>query len=318
MISVAIPVYNEEELVDLLHSRVSAVMNGIGEEWEVVYVNDGSRDRTLELLLEIQARDPHAVVVDLARNFGHMGALSAGMQTARGDAVVLMDGDLQDPPEVIPEMIEEWRRGAKVVNAVRRSREESRKWLIPFFNGFYRLLGALSDFPIPLNCGIFGLMDRQALDTFNGLKEYNRYLPGLRAWIGYPTAVVLYDRKDRAKGEGKLSFVSRIKYALDAITSFSYKPLRLSFALSIPAMCLAMLSAIVLGATGGLDGTIGIVLAIFFAAGAQLFCVGILGEYIGRIYDEVRARPITLIHKVHRVEAGAAKKPVRETLPVAA
>lgn len=318
MISVAIPVYNEEELIDLLHSRVSAVMNGIGEEWEVVYVNDGSRDRTLELLLEVQARDPHVVVVDLARNFGHMGALSAGLQTVRGDAVVLMDGDLQDPPEVIPDMVEAWRRGAKVVNAVRRSREESRKWLIPFFNGFYRVLGMLSDFPIPLNSGIFGLMDRQALDTFNSLKEYNRYLPGLRAWIGYPTATVLYDRKDRAKGEGKLSFVSRIKYALDAITSFSYKPLRLSFALSIPAMCLALLAAIVLGATGNLDGTVGIVLAIFFAAGAQLFCVGILGEYIGRIYDEVRARPITLIHKVHRAGVTAGTEPVRETFPVAA
>ena len=318
MISVAIPVYNEEELVHLLHSRVSAVMNGIGEPWEVVYVNDGSRDRTLELLLEIQARDPHVVVVDLSRNFGHMGALTAGMQTARGDAVVLMDGDLQDPPEVIPEMVDAWRKGAKVVTTVRRSREESRKWLLPFFNGFYRVLGMLSDFPIPLNSGIFGLMDRQALDTFVGLKEYNRYLPGLRAWIGYPTAIVLYDRKDRAKGEGKLSFVSRIKYALDAITSFSYKPLRLSFALSIPAMCLSLLAAIVLGAIGDLGGTVGIVLAIFFAAGAQLFCVGILGEYIGRIYDEVRQRPISLIHQVHRAEVVAGARATHETLPVAA
>ena len=241
MISVAIPVYNEEELVHLLHSRVSAVMNNIGEEWEVVYVNDGSRDRTLALLLELQARDPHIVVVDLSRNFGHMGALSAGMQTARGEAVVLMDGDLQDPPEVIPDMVAEWRRGAKVVTTVRRSREEGRKWLVPFFNLFYRVLGALSDFPIPLNSGIFGLLDRQALDSFNALKEYNRYLPGLRAWIGYPTAIVYYDRKDRAAGDGKLSFVSRIKYALDAITSFSYKPLRLSFALGIPAIGLAIL-----------------------------------------------------------------------------
>ncbi|MGH9523592.1 MAG: glycosyltransferase family 2 protein [Terriglobales bacterium] len=318
MISVAIPVYNEEELVDLLHSRVSAVMNSIGEEWEVVYVNDGSRDRTLELLLEVQSRDSHAVVVDLSRNFGHMGALTAGLQTARGDAVVIMDGDLQDPPEVIPEMVDAWRKGAKVVTTVRRSREESRKWLLPFFNMFYRVLGMLSDFPIPLNSGIFGLMDRQALDTFVGLKEYNRYLPGLRAWIGYPTAIVLYDRKDRAKGEGKLSFVSRIKYALDAITSFSYKPLRLSFALAIPAMCLALLAAIVLGVTGNLGGTVGIVLAIFFAAGAQLFCVGILGEYIGRIYDEVRQRPISLINQVHRAEVAAAAKSARETLPVAA
>src|SRR5512143_2391029 len=197
MISVAIPVYNEQEIVHILHSRVSEAMNGIGGEWEVVYVNDGSKDDTLKLLLELQARDPHIVVVDLSRNWGHMGALSAGMQTARGDAVVLMDGDLQDPPEVIPEMVEAWRNGAKVVSAVRRKREESRKYLLVLFAIFYRVLGALSDFPIPLNSGIFGLMDRQALDSFLALREYNRYLPGLRAWIGYPTAIVTYDRKER-------------------------------------------------------------------------------------------------------------------------
>lgn len=317
MISVAIPVYNEEEIVHILHSRVSQVMNGIGEDWEVVYVNDGSKDATLRLLLDLQARDPHIVVVDLSRNWGHMGALSAGMQTARGDAVVLMDGDLQDPPEVIPEMVAAWRNGAKVVSAVRRKREESRKYLLVLFSLFYRILGALSDFPIPLNSGIFGLMDRQALDSFNALGEYNRYLPGLRAWIGYPTALVYYDRKERVGGEGKLSFLSRIKYALDAITSFSYKPLRLSFALSLPAIALALLVAAVLAITGNLTGTAAIVTAIFFMGGVQLFCVGVLAEYIGRIYDEVRRRPISLINAVHRAEAvpSTAKKDV---LPAAA
>jgi dolichol-phosphate mannosyltransferase len=302
MISVAIPVYNEEEIVHILHSRVSQVMNRLGEQWEVVYVNDGSKDATLKLLLELRATDPHIVVCDLSRNWGHMGALSAGLQTARGDAVVLMDGDLQDPPEVIPEMVAAWRKGAKVVTAVRRKREESRKYLLPLFALFYRIFGALSDFPIPLNSGIFGLMDRQALDSFNGLQEYNRYLPGLRAWIGYPTAIVYYDRKDRVGGEGKLSFVSRIKYALDAITSFSYKPLRLSFALGIPAICLALLAALVLGLSGHLTGTAAIIAAVFFMGGVQLFCVGVLAEYIGRIYDEVRRRPISLINAVHRAQ----------------
>ena len=317
MISVAIPIYNEEELLHLLHSRVSQVMNGIGEEWEVVYVNDGSRDASLRLLLELQARDPHVVAVDLSRNWGHMGALSAGMQVARGDAVVLMDGDLQDPPEVIPEMVKAWRKGAKVVNAVRRKREESRKYLLVLFALFYRVLGALSDFPIPLNTGIFGLMDRQALDSFNALQEYSRYLPGLRAWIGYPTAIVYYDRKDRAAGEGKLSFVSRIKYALDAITSFSYKPLRLSFALGIPAMALAIVLAIVLGLSGTLNSAAGVATAILFAGGVQLFCVGVLGEYIGRIYDEVRRRPISLINAVHRAQAVPSAASDHE-MPVAA
>src|SRR5689334_11000998 len=317
MISVAIPIYNEEEIIHLLHSRVSQVMNGIGEEWEVVYVNDGSRDSSLRLLLELQARDPHVVAVDLSRNWGHMGALSAGMQVARGDAVVLMDGDLQDPPEVIPEMVEAWRKGAKVVSAVRRKRDESRKYLLVLFALFYRILGALSDFPIPLNSGIFGLMDRQALDSFNALQEYNRYLPGLRAWIGYPTAIVYYDRKDRAGGEGKLSFVSRIKYALDAITSFSYKPLRLSFALAIPAMAVAIVLAIILGVIGNLNSAAGVATAILFAGGVQLFCVGVLGEYIGRIYDEVRRRPISLINTVHRTQA-VAPAASKEEMPVAA
>ncbi len=317
MISVAIPIYNEEEILHLLHSRVSQVMNGIGSEWEVVYVNDGSRDSSLRLLLELQARDPHVVAVDLSRNWGHMGALSAGMQVARGDAVVLMDGDLQDPPEVIPEMVEAWRKGAKVVSAVRRKRDESRKYLLVLFALFYRILGALSDFPIPLNSGIFGLMDRQALDSFNALQEYNRYLPGLRAWIGYPTAIVYYDRKDRAGGEGKLSFVSRIKYALDAITSFSYKPLRLSFALAIPAMAVAIVLAIILGVIGNLNSAAGVATAILFAGGVQLFCVGVLGEYIGRIYDEVRRRPISLINTVHRTQA-VAPAASKEEMPVAA
>ena len=318
MISVAIPVYNEQEIVHILHSRVSEVMNGIGGEWEVVYVNDGSKDSTLTLLLEMQARDPHIVVVDLSRNWGHMGALSAGMQTARGDAVVLMDGDLQDPPEVIPEMVQAWRSGAKVVTAVRRKREESsRKYLLVMFAMFYRILGALSDFPIPLNAGIFGLMDRQALDSFLALREYNRYLPGLRAWIGYATTIVTYDRKDRIGGEGKLSFVSRIKYALDAITSFSYKPLRLSFALGIPAICLAILITVVLAISGHLSGAAAIIAAVFFMGGVQLFCVGVLAEYIGRIYDEVRRRPISLISAVHRAQA-VPSSASEEVVPAAA
>ncbi len=317
MISVAIPVYNEEQIVHILHSRVSQVMNSIGEAWEVVYINDGSKDSTLKLLLELQSTDPHIVVVDLSRNWGHMGALSAGLKTARGDAVVLMDGDLQDPPEVIPEMIAAWRNGARVVSAIRRKREESRKYLLVLFALFYRVLGALSDFPIPLNSGIFGLMDRQALDSFNALGEYNRYLPGLRAWIGFPTAVVYYDRKDRVGGEGKLSFLSRIKYALDAITSFSYKPLRLSFALGIPAIAFALLVAVALALAGTLTGTAAILAAVFFMGGVQLFCVGVLAEYIGRIYDEVRRRPISLINAVHRPQA-VPSTAGEEILPAAA
>src|SRR5579862_6850884 len=231
MISVVVPIYNEEEIISILHSAISASMELTGEPWEVVYVNDGSKDSSLDRLRELQATENNVVVVELSRNWGHPGALHAGMQTARGDAIVLMDGDLQDPPEVVPQLVAAWRGGAQVVTAVRRSRQESRKILAVLFPLFYRVLGAISDFPIPLNAGIFGLLDRQAVDAINSLREGNRYLPGLRAWVGYKTGVVYYDRQDRAGGEGKLSFMSRIKYAMDAITSFSYKPLRMSFVL---------------------------------------------------------------------------------------
>ena len=244
MISVVAPIYNEEEIITLLHDSIADAMENVDEKWEVVYVNDGSKDSSLELLRNLQATDPRIVVVELSRNWGHMGALWAGMQTARGDAVILMDGDLQDPPEVLPELVQAWRNGAQVVSAVRRSRKESRKLLAFLFPLFHHLLGKLSDYPIPLNSGIFGLLDRQALDSINSLQECNRYLPGLRAWVGYRTAIVPYDRNDRAGGEGKLTFLSRIKYAMDAITSFSYKPLRVSFVLSSLAVIFSIVLAI--------------------------------------------------------------------------
>ena len=318
MISVVVPIYNEEQMIPLLYRSVVEVVEGIAEDWELVCVNDGSKDTSLKLLLELQAQDPRVVVVDLSRNFGHMGALTAGMQAARGDAVVLMDADLQDPPSVIPEMVAAWRNGAQVVTTVRRSRAEGRKYLAVLFPLFYRVLGALSDFPIPLNSGIFGLFSREALDSLNSLEENNRYLPGLRAWIGYRTAVVYYDRADRAAGDGKLSFMSRIKYALDAICSFSYKPLRLTFVLGGGAICLALICLLNLLLSGrtNLIGY-GTVASIFFMGGVQLFCLGVIGEYIGRIYDQARQRPLSIINKVYRAEEVTAREPVA-TLPVAA
>ena len=302
MISVVVPIYNEEEILSVLHTAIVSTMEATGEDWVVVYVNDGSRDSSLELLRGLQTLYSNVVVVDLSRNWGHPGAISAGLQTARGDAVVLMDGDLQDPPEVIPELIAAWRGGAQVVTAVRRSREEHRKYLAVLFPMFYRVFGALSDYPIPLNAGIFGLLDRQAVDSINALREGNRYFPGLRAWVGYRTAIVYYDRHDRVGGEGKLTFLSRIKYAMDAITSFSYKPLRVSFALAGLTGGFALLLALMALFSSPAIGC-GIAAAIFFVGSLLLFCLGILGEYLGRIYDEVRARPVSIINRVHRVEA---------------
>ena len=303
MISVVIPVYNEEEIISLLHNAVSTAMRDVGESWEVVYVNDGSQDSSLDLLRSLQSDDSRVVVVDLSRNWGHMGALHAGLQTARGDAIVLMDGDLQDPPEVVPKMVAAWHRGAQVVTAVRRSRREGRKLLALLFPLFYRVLGAISDYPIPLNAGIFGLLDRQALNSINALREGNRYLPGLRAWVGYRTAIVYYDRQDRVGGEGKLSFLSRIKYAMDAITSFSYKPLRLSFVLAALGLLAASVLGIVAFFSDSNSMAYGLFAAMSLMTSLPLLCVGILGEYVGRVYDEVRQRPLSIINRVYRNSA---------------
>lgn len=311
MVSVVVPIYNEEELVLRFHEAVAAAMDKIGMDWEVVYVNDGSRDSSLELLKGLHSVDPHVVVVDLSRNWGHMGAISAGLRTARGKAVILMDGDFQDPPEVLPQLVKAWQEGGEVVVAVRRSRQESRKVLAKLFPLFYKVLGALSDYPIPLNAGIFGLMDRKAVDSVNALGERNRYLPGLRAWVGYRNAIVYYDRQDRAGGDGKLSFISRIKYAMDAITSFSYKPLRMSFALASITTFVSIvmaLSMLIPSSPVAVVG-LGVASAVFFVGSMLLVCLGVLGEYVGRVYDEVRSRPLSIISKVYAT-------PTRAMLPV--
>jgi polyisoprenyl-phosphate glycosyltransferase len=301
MVSVVVPIYNEEELILRFHEAVANALDRAGGDWEVVYVNDGSTDSSLELLKELQTVDPHVVVVELSRNWGHMCAISAGMKTAHGHAVIMMDGDFQDPPEVLPQLVEAWRNGAEVVVAVRRSRQESRKILAALFPLFYRLLGTLSDYPIPLNAGIFSLMDRKAVDSVNDMGERNRYLPGLRAWVGFKNTIVYYDRQDRAGGDGKLSFISRVKYAMDAITSFSYKPLRLSFALFMFTMLVAAVLTLSMLVPSSIVVTaaLGVTAAVFLMGGLVLLSLGVLGEYIGRVYDEVRSRPLSIISQVH-------------------
>src|SRR6202789_2950779 len=308
MISVVVPIYNEEELIVRFHEAVASAMESARTQWEVVYVNDGSTDSSLELLRGLQAMDPHVVVVELSRNWGHMGAISAGLQTARGAGVILMDGDFQDPPEVLPRLVDAWREGADVVVAVRKSRQERRKILAKLFPLFYRVMGTLSDYPIPLNAGIFSLMSRKVVDSINQLGEKNRYLPGLRAWVGYRSKVIFYDRQDRLAGDGKLSFISRIKYAMDAITSFSYKPLRLSFALFCFAGSMATLLGLAMLLSKSLEATVGfgVGAAVFFVGGLLLLCMGVLGEYVGRVYDEVRSRPISIVSAVHLSRAAIA------------
>lgn len=306
-LSLIIPIFNEEEVLDSLHEAVTNALDDIGEAWEIVYVNDGSNDSSLEKLLQYQAGDPRVTVVELSRNWGHQPALTAGLQVARGEAVILMDGDFQDPPEVIAEFVEAWRGGAQVVVAQRRSRQETgfRRIVYPVF---YKFMGFLSDYPIPLNAGIFGLLDRQVVDSINSLSENNRYLPGLRAWVGFRTEIVWYDRHDRAAGRPKQTFLRLLKYGLDAIFSFSYKPLRLSL---VMGMIIAMMGilyalALVFGRALGWQlvgpviwGYTSTIVSVLFIGGIQLLCLGILGEYIGRIYDEVKKRPLYIIRQVH-------------------
>ena len=247
----------------------------------------------------------------MSRNWGHQAAITAGLSVARGDAVVLIDGDLQDPPSVVPLMLKEWMNGSEVIVAQRKSRAEhgfSRR-LFPLF---YLALGFLSDYPIPLNTGIFGLMDRRAVDAVLQLTETNRYLPGLRAWVGFRTAVVFYDREERACGEAKQTFFKLLKYALDAIFSFSYKPLRLSLLVGstigavsfFVGMFLIACRILGIGLFGSpmVYGWTSTVVFIILLAGVQLTSIGILGEYIGRIYDEVKRRPLFLIRKVHEAQ----------------
>lgn len=318
MLSVVVPIFNEEENIPAFHAALDKVLSTIPEPAEILYVNDGSRDASLERLVAVQQRDPRVTVVELSRNFGHQAALTAGMSTALGDAVVLMDGDFQDPPEVVPRLFQAWKSGARVVIANRTSRAERgiRGRLFPVF---YKVLSWLSDYPIPLNAGIFGLLDRQAVDALNCLQENNRYLPGMRAWVGFPTAFVSYDRADRAAGEPKQTFRRLFKYASDAIFSFSYKPLRLGMTLGAVVLSFAFF----LGMLGVAAAMIGlpfvradyflIFLAVLLLGGIQLVCIGLLGEYVGRIYDEVRRRPLFLIHHLYRSE-GTPTAALREEI----
>jgi polyisoprenyl-phosphate glycosyltransferase len=308
MVSIVVPVYNEEDLIVQFHEAISSALQSSVDGWEVVYVNDGSTDSTLELLKNLQALDPRVVVVELSRNWGQVGAIFAGLRTASGRAVILMDADFQDPPDVVPQLIDAWRGGAEVVVAVRRSRQERRKILALLFPLFYRVLGAISDFPMSLNAGLFGLMDRKAVDSILEMGEKNPYLPGLRAWVGYRNTIVYYDRQDRLSGDGKLSFMSRIKYATDAIMSFSYKPLRLSFVLCCLATCVAFLLGLgaLISSSPIRAAALGIECAVFLMGGLMLLTVGVLGEYMIRVFDQVRARPLSLIGQVHRAAADVA------------
>lgn len=302
--SVVAPVWNEVEGVAELVRRIAGVLDSMKEfEGEIVIGDDGSTDGTLELLLDLASREPRIVVVRLSRNFGHQACLLAAMKEARGDVVVLMDGDLEDPPEEIPRMVEAWRAGVEIVLGVRISRKDRLHRRI-LFAAFHKLIGWLSDVPLAQNTGTFCLLTRRAADSMILLGETNRFLPGIRAWIGFERGQILYHRQKRFAGEPHQSMGRLFRYAFDAIFGFSHKPLRLSLYVGAASWGLSAVYALALVVTRILrinvvpGFTTTSVLVLFFG-GMSLMSLGILGEYLGRVYDEVKRRPAFIVKSVH-------------------
>jgi dolichol-phosphate mannosyltransferase len=302
--SLIIPVYNEEATLPELYRRLSPVMDGLDGMVEVILVNDGSRDRSLELIRDLHDKDPRICYLSFARNFGHQIAVTAGLNFARGQAVVILDADLQDPPELIFDLVQRWQEGYDVVYAQRTQRHQE-DWFKRFTAyGFYRLLRQLADVEIPTDTGDFCLMDRQVVDVLNAMPERNRYLRGLRAWIGFRQTAVLFERDPRFAGEVKYTFHKSLALAINGLVSFSKVPLRLSTYLGLFAALVAIVMATLViywrlfYPHSPLTGYAAIAIAIFFLGAVQLFSIGILGEYVGRIYEEVKNRPLYTVAEV--------------------
>jgi dolichol-phosphate mannosyltransferase len=316
LISIVIACYNEQASLRALHQAFSSTFGERADlRFEFVVVDDGSDDGTPNILAELAANDPRLTVVTLSRNFGQQAAFSAGLQQARGDAVILCDADLQDRPEVMLQMIERWRNGADVVYGVRTQRKESGAMRAIYF-GFYRLLRALSDVEIPADSGDFGLMDRKVVDAVNALPERNRFLRGLRAWVGFVQVPLAYARSARHAGAPRYSLGKLIRLGFDGIFDFSTKPLTAIFILGLTASVLSLAGFVffllhrilafkVFGhSPADVPGMTSIVLAIFFLGGVQLLAIGVLGEYIGRVYAEVKRRPGFIVKSVRMGRGG--------------
>lgn len=311
-LSVVIAIYNEQENLPDLFQRLRATFARMPDiAPTVIYVNDGSTDDSLRIMLQQQAEDARFTIIDLSRNFGHQSAVTAGLAAADGDAAIMMDGDLQDPPEVIVDLVACWRGGAKVVLAVRRQRAERGLRRIGF-EAFYRILDWVSDFPIPAQVGIFGLLDRQALNELNQLPERNRFLPGLRAWVGFDQRVVEYDRQERAAGIPKQSLWRLTRYAMDGFLSFSYKPLRLMIGAGVTVSLIgfglagSFIVRRLMGAEIAPTGFTTLVTLLLVLGGLQLLAMGLLGEYLGRIYEEVKQRPLYIVKRHYRDPTSSA------------
>jgi polyisoprenyl-phosphate glycosyltransferase len=318
MISVVIPCLNEKEVLGELHLRMSAAAGGWGEDYEIIVVDDGSDDETWRRLQDVHKKDARWKLIRLSRNFGHQTALSAGLAHARGDAVILIDADLQDPPEVLQRFIDKWREGYHVVYAIRKKRKEGLLKRLAY-GSFYRLLASISGTDMPLDSGDFSLMDRQVVDLLNAMPERNRFLRGLRAWVGFRQIGIDYERHARVAGESQYTLAKLVKLAVDGIFSFSFAPLRVATYFGFVVSGFAFVFGVVTLAQtlfgsffarfwpNTVPGYATTIIAILFLGGVQLISLGILGEYMGRTYEEVKKRPLWVVRETEGFEAKEEK-----------
>ena len=295
--SIIAPIYNEKENLPELHRRVKEVMDSTGEPWELILVDDGSSDGSTDLIRALAKEDPCVRPVIFARNFGHQVAVTAGLDYSRGDAVVIIDADLQDPPELILEMAKKWKEGYEVVYAVRAEREGESLFKLWTASLFYRIIYRITDVKIPLDTGDFRLMDRKVVNVMNQMRERHRFLRGMSSWVGFKQIGVEYKRAARVAGETKYPLRKMMRLAINAVTGFSYFPLQVAtyfgfFSAGIAALAIPFVIYMRVTGSQAFFGQATTLIAVLFLGGVQLICVGILGEYIGRLYDEAKGRPL--------------------------
>jgi polyisoprenyl-phosphate glycosyltransferase len=313
LLSVVAPVYDEEATIEEFYARVCGALGGL--PFELVLVDDGSTDGSAAALERLAQNDPRVHVVYLSRNFGHQTALTAGLDHARGDAVVMLDADLQDPPELISTMLEHWRAGCDVVYAVRDQRQGESRFKLSTAKWFYKLFDKLAQVELQHNSGDFRLLDRRALDALLSMRERNRFLRGMTVWVGYTQAAVPYHRDPRYAGETKYTISRMLRFSLDAISSFSHRPLQLATLLGFMISTLAFIAipvVIVLRILGSyLPGFSALTIVVLLLGGIELIAIGIIGEYVGRIYDEVKGRPLYLVRARRNMpESASLQAPV--------
>jgi len=301
--SVIVPVYNEEAVITESYNRLTRVMQGMNEPYELLFVNDGSRDRTALIIAAFCAGDRAVRLINFSRNFGHMPAITAGMANARGRAVIVIDADLQDPPEVLPEMAKKWREGFDVVYGKRSKRKGESFFKKASAKLFYRFLRSMTDVDMPLDTGEFRLIDRRVCDAVNALPEKNRYMRGLVSWVGFRQVAVEYERQERFAGETKYPLRKMVAFAMDAIASFSYKPLRLATTLGFIMSLIGFVYMLVVlfqavFTERVITGWASTMVVILLSQGIVLMILGIVGEYIGRIYEEIKNRPPYIIQEI--------------------